>query len=150
MKFSQLYEELKFDDVFSKASSEEVEKRTKQYAEMRMQTAVDKIKDKTKLPDGSWHIHGDLNLHACGLKTLKELNVSIVDQDFQGCCNFLTDLIGSPKKVGRDFDVSNNLLTSLEGAPKEVSRSFYCSKNEKQFTEEEVKAICDVKGKIYV
>ena len=149
MKFSQLYEELKFDDVFSKASSEEVEKRTKQYAEMRMQTAVDKIKDKTKLPDGSWHIHGDLNLHACGLKTLKELNVSIVDQDFQGCCNFLTDLIGSPKKVGRDFDVSNNLLTSLEGAPKEVGGGFWCNSNNKKFTTADVNAISNVKSVVH-
>ena len=149
MRFSILYEELTFDDVFKKASPEEARERRRKYSEVRVKEELDNVK-KTKLPDGSWHIHGDLYIFECNLSTLEDLNVSIVDHDFFCSKNFITDLIGGPKKVGRDFDVSNNLLTSLEGAPKEVSRSFYCSKNEKQFTEEEVKAICDVKGKIYV
>jgi len=63
--------------------------------------------------------------------------------------NSLTSLKGAPEKVGGDFYCSNNSLTSLEGAPKEVGRDFYCSNNTVNFTEEQVRAVCDVKGRIF-
>jgi len=43
-----------------------------------------------------------------------------------------------------------NQLTSLVGAPEKVGGSFYCGNNAVKFTEEDVKAVCDVKGKIYL
>ena len=84
--------------------------------------------------------------------------------------NKLTSLEGAPEKVGRDFDCSYNRLTSLKGAPREVGGSFDCSNNELttlegapkkagsldcrynsvQFTEEDVRRVCDVKGRINV
>ena len=64
--------------------------------------------------------------------------------------NKLTTLEGGPVKVGVDFFCSYNKLTSLEGAPKSVGRDFYCGNNPVKFTREQVRAVCDVKGKIFV
>ena len=64
--------------------------------------------------------------------------------------NKLTTLEGGPVKVGVDFYCSYNKLTSLEGAPKTVGRDFYCGNNPVKFTREQVRAVCDVKGKIFV
>ena len=51
---------------------------------------------------------------------------------------------------GNAFDCSGNQLTSLTGAPKNVGGDFYCSRNKKNFTAEEVEAVCDVKGHIFI
>ena len=48
------------------------------------------------------------------------------------------------------FYCSNNKLTSLVGAPKTVGGSFDCSDNPVKFTKQQVRAICDVKGDVYV
>ena len=64
--------------------------------------------------------------------------------------NKLTTLEGGPVKVGVDFYCSYNKLTSLTGAPKTVGRDFYCGNNPVKFTREQVRAVCDVKGKIFV
>ena len=68
-----------------------------------------------------------------------------------GCNNNkLTSLEGAPKKVGRDFYCVGNRLISLEGAPKTVMGNFHCNDNPVKFTEEQVRAVCDVKGKVIV
>ena len=54
------------------------------------------------------------------------------------------------KEVKGNFYCSNNNLTSLEGSPKTVGGNFYCSNNTKEFTEEEVRKYCDVKGRILI
>ena len=64
--------------------------------------------------------------------------------------NKLTSLNNSPKTVGGYFSCSNNNLTSLIGAPTYVGGSFSCGNNSVQFTEAQVRAVCDVKGKIFV
>ena len=66
-------------------------------------------------------------------------------------CNYnqLSSLEGGPKEVGESFYCTRNKLTTLKGAPKEVGRNFYCSNNKVQFTEEDVRRVCDVKGIIY-
>ncbi len=64
--------------------------------------------------------------------------------------NLLTSLKGAPKNIGKDFYCSENELTSLEGAPKTVNGDFYCYNNPEPFTERDVRAVCDVKGKVYV
>ena len=125
---------------------------------------------KTKLPDETWHVHSYLYISNFNLKTLKDLNVSIVDGYFicdnnqltslEGApkevrggfsCSYnqLTDLIGAPKVVNGDFYCSYNQLTSLDGAPNIVTESFSCRYNAKQFTENDVKKICNVKRDIY-
>ena len=62
--------------------------------------------------------------------------------------NKLTSLKGAPKTVGVDFDCSRNKLTSLEGAPEKVGGDFYCYGNKRKFTEAEVRAVCNVQGKV--
>ena len=64
--------------------------------------------------------------------------------------NNLTSLKGAPEKVGGSFHCSDNDLTSLKGAPKEVEGNFICGNNEVQFTEEDVRNVSNVKGKIIV
>ena len=128
MKFSTLYEELKFSDVFTAASPEEVTKRKKEFRLIRAKEAFENVA-KTKLPDGSWHIHNDLHIDGCDLTSLKPFNISIVDGIFDCADNLLTDLEGCPKKVGKIFVCSYNALTNLIGAPKEVGEKFLCYSN---------------------
>ena len=52
--------------------------------------------------------------------------------------------------VSGNFGCNYNNLTSLEGAPKTVGGDFYCGFNTVKFTEAQVRAICDVKGDVYV
>ena len=52
--------------------------------------------------------------------------------------------------VGGDFYCYDNELKSLFGAPETVGGDFYCYNNPGNFTEEQVRAVCDVKGKIFV
>ena len=68
-------------------------------------------------------------------------------------CNYtnISSLEGGPKTVDGDFWCNDNpKLTSLKGAPKTVVKNFYIQNTGRQFTEEEVRAVCDVKGKVYV
>ena len=73
-----------------------------------------------------------------------------VEKIFDCSNNKLTSLEGAPKEVRWNFDCSRNELTSLEGAPREVGRHFDCSRNSTQFTEEDVRKVCNVKRKIIV
>ena len=124
MKFSLLYEELKFSDVFSKATPEEVAKRKEQYAEKIIEDAK-----KTKLPDGTWHVHESIELYSMEINSLKTLNISIVDGRFDCSHNNLTSLEGCPKEIGEMFICNFNSLTSLNGCAKKIGQSFYCNKN---------------------
>jgi hypothetical protein len=55
------------------------------------------------------------------------------------------------KSIYNDYCYENN-LTSLEGCPSTVGGNFVCGdqKSGVRFTEEQVRDVCDVKGKIYV
>ena len=64
--------------------------------------------------------------------------------------NQLISLKGAPTYVGGEFGCGNNKLTSLDGAPTYVGGSFNCRYNPVKFTEEQVRAVCDVKKKVYV
>jgi len=94
---------------------------------------------------------GDLILHRMGLTELPEsLNGISVERNFSCIFNELTTLKNCPKRVGSSFYVSFNKLTSLEGAPEYVGEGFHCDHNPVKFTEEQVRALCDVRGKMYV
>ena len=75
---------------------------------------------------------------------------TIVDGSFRfSGCPSLNSLEGAPKEVGGDFEVLYcKSLKSLEGAPKEVGGWFYCYGCASKFTEDDVKKISNVKGKI--
>ena len=64
--------------------------------------------------------------------------------------NKLKSLVGAPTSVGGSFYCNNNKLTSLVGAPTSVGGDFHCYDNAVKFTEEQVRAVCDVKGNINV
>ncbi len=53
-------------------------------------------------------------------------------------------------EVRGDFWCYCNQLTSLKGAPEHVGGDFHCYNNAVKFTEEQVRAVCNVKGKVYV
>ena len=114
---------------------------------------------------------GDLDLSDLNLTKLPEIlkNIS-VGGNFYCNGNKLTSLQGAPKSVGGSFSCGFNKLTSLDGAPETVGGSFYCSFNnlksltgapkfvggvfscgfnEIKFTEQQVRAVCNVKGDIY-
>ena len=55
-----------------------------------------------------------------------------------------------PKYVADYFYCCYNELKSLQYAPKYVGGDFWCNNNKKKFTEEEVRAVCDVKGNVHV
>ena len=148
MRFTTLYEELKFSDVFKAATPEEAAKRKSDYSHTLALEIIDKA-PKEKLPDGSWYIKGSLCLNVMSLTTLKGLNVSIVEDTFNCNDNLLTtleggpdivryydcsvneliDLKGAPEEVSQ-FRCNNNYLTNLKGAPKKVFNSFQCDHNE--------------------
>ena len=66
-------------------------------------------------------------------------------------CDNLTSLKGCPEKVGRDFNCYGcKNLTNLEGCPREVGGNFYCINCGIKFTEDYVKSLCNVGGKIVV
>jgi hypothetical protein len=117
---------------------------------------VDKIKSTkhTILSDDSYHIHDSLDLSKHNLKFLLDLPIKIskVDGSFYCSNNQLTSLEGAPTEVGGSFTCHSNKLTNLEGAPKEVGEFFWVNKNPgpngNGFTEEDVKAVSNVKGKI--
>jgi hypothetical protein len=84
--------------------------------------------------------------------------------------NKLTSLKGCPKIIKGVFNCSINKLSSFEGGPEYVEDDFYCSENSdinslegipkqvdgdflirnvgKKFTQDEIRAICKVKGKV--
>ena len=74
------------------------------------------------------YVTGDFNCSNNGLKTLEESNL-IETKSFDCSYNILTDLKGSPKKVGY-FSCGYNYLTTLEGCPKIIKGHFDASYNE--------------------
>ena len=88
----------------------------------------------------------------CGGNNLTTLKgaPSRVGGYFDCSYNELTSLEGAPRTIPGYFACSSNKLTSLKGAPKSVGGDFYCGNNPVKFTEKQVRAVCDVKGKVYV
>jgi hypothetical protein len=119
--------------------------------------------------DGS---KGNLDLSTMELTVLPDILKDIsVGGNFFCDHNKLTSLENCPKTVGGSFDCRANKLkslknapsivvgsfwcgyndlTSLEFAPTNVGRDFDCIKNQVKFTKEQVRAVCEVKGNVYV
>ena len=93
-------------------------------------------------------VRGGVNLYHLGLERIP-LKFGKVDGVFHCSYNQLTSLEGAPIKVNGSFSCILNKITSLEGCPKKVNGDFYCSNNKVEFTEEEIKKVCKVRGKIY-
>jgi hypothetical protein len=94
---------------------------------------------------------GNLDLSDLKLTKLPALLKDIdVGGSFYCGNNNLTSLENAPKTVDGNFSSSVNKLISLEGAPKTVGGDFYCRFNPGQFKEEQIRAVCDVKGMVGV
>ena len=109
------------------------------------------IKNYTINSKGEIDVDGNVDLR---LNKFKELpyKFGTVKNFFSldGCKN-LKSLKNCPDEVGGYFGCSHCLqLDSLEGCPKEVGGDFYCRKCKREFTEKEVKALCEVKEDIVI
>jgi hypothetical protein len=78
--------------------------------------------------DGGIDVDGDVNLRGMELDKLP-LKFGKVTDVFDCSRNKLTNLVGSPKEVGRDFNCTWNKLETLEGAPIYVGERFFCQDN---------------------
>ena len=79
------------------------------------------------------------------LKTLKGAPEDVKGEFNCNNCTSIISLKGAPKKVGRDFYCNNcSSLKTLKGAPEKVGRRFSCRNCVGKFTENDVKAVCDV------
>ena len=103
----------------------------------------------TKLINAPKFVDGDF---FCGINNLTSLEGASTNVGGGFYCenNKLTSLEGAPTNVGRNFACNYNDLTSLAGAPKTVGGFFDCRFNPVRFTEKQVRAVCDVKGTVYV
>ena len=123
-KIIEIEEALSFSNTFKAPDIDEKEKRLKEVIDERLAEV-----NKTKLPDGTWHVHGDLDFSELNISSLKILNISIVDGFFSCTYNDLKSLIGCPTKIGKNFYCNCNNLSTLEGCPTEINGGFYCNDN---------------------
>ena len=115
-------------------------------------------------------VHGDFDCSETALTSLVGAP-STVDGEFSCHNNRLTSLAGAPRTVGGSFCCSYNPITSLVGAPRVVGLHLFCNDcqltslagapqmvggdvflrwgNPRRFTEAEVRAVIDVKGKVH-
>ena len=113
----------------------------------RMENRVERL-IKIYIRNGS---KDNLDLSDLNLTKLPEILKDItVGGNFYCSHNKLTSLINAPKIVTGNFTCYNNFLTSLEGAPKSVGLNFACSNNPVRFTEKQVRAVCYVRGVVFV
>jgi hypothetical protein len=105
----------------------------------------------TSLVDGPKYVGRDYACYECGLKSLEGAPNEVTGIFICSKNENLTSLKDGPKIAG-DYICSYCNLTSLEGAPNEVTGKFNCSNqvNGREFTEEEVREVCDVKREIKV
>jgi hypothetical protein len=94
-------------------------------------------------------IEGDFNCINNNLTTLKGCPQTIGGHLL--CTNNnLTTLEGCPQTIGGSIEIVYNKLASLKGCPQTVGENFYCYGNPTMFTEEQIRAVCDVKGEVHV
>jgi hypothetical protein len=120
-KFKKLYEKI----TINTQTPEELEWRKTVDTDL-----LDILERATKNQDGTYDVKGNVNLNR---KQYSKLPMRF-------------------RNVSGTFYCNDNNLTSLNGAPKNVGGDFSCRapKNGHKFTKEDVRKICDVKGKIYV
>jgi len=103
------------------------------------------------LKGGPVEVKGDYDCSNNQLLTLKGAP-SIITGNFNCDNNQLTNLIGAPNIVMGDFSCTNNdEFVSLKGSLKKVYGDFiytFYTENGTQFTEEDIKNVCEVHGKI--
>ena len=153
IKLKQLLLEGKPPSIFIPRRMEDrVERLIKQYIRNGSRNELD-LSDYglTKLPEILKNVDVE-RYFICSVNKLTTLENSpkTVGGSFYCGNNQLISLKGAPTYVGGEFGCGNNKLTSLDGAPTYVGGSFNCRYNPVKFTEEQVRAVCDVDGRIFV
>ena len=153
IKLKQLLFEAKAPSIFIPRRMEDrVERLIKQYIRNGSRNELD-LSDYglTKLPEILKNVDVE-RYFICSVNKLTTLENSpkTVGGSFYCGNNQLISLKGAPTYVGGEFGCGNNKLTSLDGAPTYVGGSFNCRHNPVKFTEEQVRAVCDVDGRIFV
>ena len=109
------------------------------------------IKKYTINPKGEIDVDGEVDLAGKKFKELPYKFGRVTGYFSLGSCKNLTSLKNCPDYVINLFDcIFCKQLDSLEGCPKEVGKNFYCFGCKRNFTKEEVKSLCKVKGKISI
>ena len=103
----------------------------------------------TKNKDGTINVNGAVDLSYQKLKQLP-LKFNKINGDFNCSDNQLTSLEGAPKEITGDFYCNSNDLNDLSYIPNLIHGDFICYHNNVKFTEDQVKSLCNVKGRIYV
>ena len=153
IKLKDILFEAKAPSIFIPRRMEDrVERMIKQYIRNGSRNELD-LSDYglTKLPEILKNVDVE-RYFICSVNKLTTLENSpkTVGGSFYCGNNQLISLKGAPTYVGGEFGCGNNKLTSLDGAPTYVGGSFNCRHNPVKFTEEQVRAVCDVDGRIYV
>jgi hypothetical protein len=135
------------DDIFKPASPDEVNERGKEYNKI----LIENLKKKgTRRSDGKYDFY-NADIEALGLNGELPHNFFGDIRGFFWCdSNKLTSLEGCPESIGGSFSCCHNNLSSLEGCPKYVGGNFFCYSNEREFTEEEVRSVCEVHGQVHI
>ena len=104
------------------------------------------------LPYKFGKVMGDFSIMHSNIKSLYNCPTKVYGDFYCSHSKELETLEGSPEYVRGVFSCSKcKKLTSFEGCPKKVIKSFICDKVNmygKEFTQEDVKKYCDVKGSI--
>ena len=153
IKLKDILLEAKAPSIFIPRRMEDrVERMIKQYIRNGSRNELD-LSDYglTKLPEILKNVDVE-RYFVCSVNKLTTLENSpkTVGGSFYCGNNQLISLKGAPTYVGGEFGCGNNKLTSLDGAPTYVGGSFNCRHNPVKFTEEQVRAVCDVDGRIFV
>ena len=153
IKLKDILFEAKAPSIFIPRRMEDrVERMIKQYIRNGSRNELD-LSDYglTKLPEILKNVDVE-RYFICSVNKLTTLENSpkTVGGSFYCGNNQLISLKGAPTYVGGEFGCGNNKLTSLDGAPTYVGGSFNCRYNPVKFTEEQVRAVCDVDGRIFV
>jgi hypothetical protein len=102
--------------------------------------------DLTTLEGGPTEVTGSFDCSLNKLKNLKGAPKKVGNYFICGN-NPLVSLQGCPKDIPGEFDCMNSNLKSLKGGPK-TAGSFDCRDAAISFTEEDVRAVTKVKGRI--
>ena len=110
-----------------------------------------RIKNYTINSKGEIDMNESVYLNYTTFKELPYKFGTIIGSFIIHSCKNLISLKNCPDRVYGEFDCSGcTKLDSLEGCPKTVLLSFRCNGCKREFTEEEVKSLCKVKGKINI
>jgi len=133
------------DEIFQAPSQEDLFERALESHDIKF----------IKNSDNTFTINEDFSVGLrLNIDIIKNRHLSIVFKHVKGdfSINYLglLSLRGCPERVDGNFHAEANRLSVLKWAPKFVGGYFDCRFNDARFTEEEVRAVCDVKGEIYV